>query len=117
AASDVYKRQLELHESTISRATRLKYAQTPWGVRELKFFFGTVVQTRSGEDTSALAVQALMRAMLESEPAGKPLSDMRLAQLLADRNVMIARRTVAKYREAMGVPPASMRKARGPADA
>ncbi|MCZ4328787.1 RNA polymerase factor sigma-54 [Castellaniella denitrificans] len=108
---------LELHESTISRATRLKYAQTPWGVHELKFFFGTVVQTRSGEETSALAVQALMRAMLESEPAGKPLSDMRLAQLLADRNVVIARRTVAKYREAMGVPPASMRKARGPAGA
>ncbi len=108
---------LDLHESTISRATRLKYAQTPWGVHELKFFFGTVVQTRSGEETSALAVQALMRAMLESEPAGKPLSDMRLAELLADRDVVIARRTVAKYREAMGVPPASMRKARGPADA
>ncbi len=108
---------LELHESTISRATRLKYAQTPWGVHELKFFFGTVVQTRSGEETSALAVQALMRTMLASEPAGKPLSDMRLAQLLADQGVVIARRTVAKYREAMGVPPASMRKARGQADA
>lgn len=108
---------LELHESTISRATRLKYAQTPWGVHELKFFFGTVVQTRSGDETSALAVQALMRTMLASEPAGKPLSDMRLAQLLADQGVVIARRTVAKYREAMGVPPASMRKARGQADA
>lgn len=108
---------LDLHESTISRATRLKYAQTPWGVHELKFFFGTVVQTRSGEETSALAVQALMRTMLESEPAGKPLSDMRLAQMLADRDVVIARRTVAKYREAMGVPPASVRKARGPAGA
>ncbi len=108
---------LELHESTISRATRLKYAQTPWGVHELKFFFGTVVQTRSGEETSALAVQALMRGMLEAELAGKPLSDMRLTQVLADRNVVIARRTVAKYREAMGVPPASMRKARAAADA
>ncbi|HET8702379.1 RNA polymerase factor sigma-54 [Castellaniella sp.] len=108
---------LDLHESTISRATRLKYAQTPWGVHELKFFFGTVVQTRSGEDTSALAVQALMRELLASEPAGKPLSDMRLAQMLADRNVVIARRTVAKYREAMGVPPAGVRKARGPAGA
>ena len=108
---------LDLHESTISRATRLKYAQTPWGVHELKFFFGSVVQTRSGEDTSALAVQALMRAALEAEPAGKLLSDMRLAQLLADRGVVIARRTVAKYREAMGVPPASVRKARGPAGA
>lgn len=103
---------LELHESTISRATRLKYAQTPWGVHELKFFFGSVVQTRSGEETSALAVQSLMRAMLACEPAGKPLSDMRLAQGLAEQGVVIARRTVAKYREAMGVPPASVRKAR-----
>ena len=106
---------LELHESTISRATRLKYAQTPWGVHELKFFFGTVVQTRSGEDTSALAVQALMRAMLEAEPLARPLSDMRLAQMLADQGVVIARRTVAKYREAMGVPPAGVRKARAAA--
>jgi RNA polymerase sigma-54 factor len=58
-----------------------------------------------------------MRELLASEPAGKPLSDMRLAQMLADRNVVIARRTVAKYREAMGVPPAGVRKARGPAGA
>ena len=106
---------LELHESTISRATRLKYAQTPWGVHELKFFFGTVVQTRSGEDTSALAVQALMRTLLEAEPHARPLSDMRLAQMLADQGVVIARRTVAKYREAMGVPPAGVRKARASA--
>ena len=107
---------LDLHESTISRATRLKYAQTPWGVHELKFFFGTVVQTRSGEDTSALAVQAQMRALLAAEPPAKPLSDMRLAQLLAGQGVVIARRTVAKYREAMGVAPAGVRKARGPSE-
>ena len=105
---------LGLHESTISRATRLKYAQTPWGVHELKFFFGTGVQTQSGEDTSALAVQAQMRALLAAEPAHKPLSDMRLTQLLAEQGVVIARRTVAKYREAMGVPPAGVRKARSP---
>ena len=105
---------LDLHESTISRATRLKYAQTPWGVHELKFFFGTGVQTQSGEDTSALAVQAQLRALLAAESASKPLSDMRLTQLLAAQGVVIARRTVAKYREAMGVPPAGVRKARSP---
>ncbi len=102
---------LQLHESTISRATRLKYAQTPWGVFELRQFFATGVQTVSGEDTSARAIQALMRTLLDAEPAGKPLSDMRLAQGLADQGVVIARRTVAKYREAMGVPPAGVRKA------
>ncbi|HET8596879.1 MAG TPA: RNA polymerase factor sigma-54 [Castellaniella sp.] len=102
---------LELHESTISRATRMKYAQTPWGVYELKHFFGAGVQTASGEDASARAIQAVMRSLLDAEPAGKPLSDMRLAQLLADQGYVIARRTVAKYREAMGVPVASLRKA------
>lgn len=102
---------LELHESTISRATRLKYAQTPWGVYELKHFFGAGVQTASGEDASARAIQAVMRSLLDAEPSGKPLSDMRLAQLLADQGYVIARRTVAKYREAMGVPVASLRKA------
>lgn len=101
---------LDLHESTVSRATRLKYAQTPWGVIELKQFFGTSVQTASGEDTSSRAIQALMRALLDAEPADKPLSDMRLAQLLADQGIVIARRTVAKYREVMGVPAASLRK-------
>lgn len=103
---------LDLHESTISRATRMKYAQTPWGVFELKYFFGTGVQTTSGEDASSRAIQALMRALLDAEPAGKPLSDMRLTRLLADQGIVIARRTVAKYREAMGVPAASLRKAR-----
>ncbi|MER1966659.1 RNA polymerase factor sigma-54 [Castellaniella sp. GW247-6E4] len=104
--------ELGLHESTISRATRQKYAQTPWGIYEMKQFFGTAVQTRDGEDTSALAVRDLMKAILVDEPAGRPLSDSRIAELLAERGVSIARRTVAKYREAMGVPTASLRKAR-----
>ncbi|WP_084386724.1 RNA polymerase factor sigma-54 [Castellaniella caeni] len=102
---------LGLHESTISRATRMKYAQTPWGVFELKHFFGTGMQTASGEDASALAIQARMRTLLDAEPAAKPLSDARLTELLAAHGITIARRTVAKYREAMGVPPASLRKA------
>uniref|UniRef100_UPI0033418CE9 RNA polymerase factor sigma-54 n=1 Tax=Castellaniella defragrans TaxID=75697 RepID=UPI0033418CE9 len=105
-------RELGLHESTISRATRQKYAQTPWGVYEMKRFFGTAVHTRDGEETSAVAVQDLMKAILADEPAGRPLSDSRIAELLAERGVPIARRTVAKYREAMGVPTAGLRKAR-----
>lgn len=104
--------ELGLHESTVSRATRQKYAQTPWGVYEMKRFFGSAVQTSSGEDVSAMAVQDLMKAILAGEPAERPLSDSRIAELLAERGVPIARRTVAKYREAMGVPTASVRKAR-----
>ncbi|MFT0532198.1 RNA polymerase factor sigma-54 [Castellaniella hirudinis] len=103
---------LELHESTVSRATRLKYAQTPWGVIELKQFFATGVQTDAGEDASAQAVQALMRRLLADERPEKPWSDARLAELLAGQGIGIARRTVAKYREAMGVPAASLRKKR-----
>lgn len=102
--------ELGLHESTISRATRLKYLQTPWGVFELRRFFGAGVPTASGEAAAASAVHALMRDLLAAEPADKPLSDMRLVQLLAQRGVTVARRTVAKYREVMGVLPASLRK-------
>ena len=101
---------LELHESTVSRAVRLKYLQTPWGVFELQQLFSTAVATESGGDTSAQAVQSLMAELLANEPRAKPWSDLRLAQLLADRGVVVARRTVAKYREAMGVLPASLRK-------
>jgi len=104
--------ELGLHESTISRATRQKYAQTPWGIYEMKRFFGAAVQTSGGEETSALAIQDLMKAILSGEPAGRPLSDGRIAELLAEHGVPIARRTVAKYREAMGVPAAALRKAR-----
>jgi RNA polymerase sigma-54 factor len=102
--------ELGLHESTVSRATRLKYLQTRWGVFELRRFFGAGVPTDTGEATAARAVQALMRELLAAEPVGKPLSDMRLAQLLAQRGVTVARRTVAKYREVMGVLPASLRR-------
>lgn len=102
--------ELGLHESTISRATRMKYLQTPWGVFELRRFFGAGIPTDSGEAAAARAVQALMRELLAAEPAGKPLSDMRLAQLLAQRGVTVARRTVAKYREVMGVLPANLRR-------
>lgn len=103
---------LDMHESTVSRATRLKYAQTPWGVIELKRFFGSAMQTRSGEDTSALAVQTLMKAILAKEHSARPWSDNQIAEQLAGQGVVIARRTVAKYREVMGVPVTALRKIR-----
>lgn len=109
--------QLGLHESTISRATRQKYAQTPWGVIELKQFFSSALQTEDGESTSATAVRSLIAKLVSEEPPHKPLSDSKIAQQLADQGVVIARRTVAKYREAAGIEPAIMRKARAALEA
>ncbi|HWL29853.1 MAG TPA: RNA polymerase factor sigma-54 [Burkholderiaceae bacterium] len=103
---------LDLHESTVSRATKQKYAQTPWGVIELKRFFGTALQTDDGETTSATAVRSLITTMVASESSTKPLSDSQIAARLAEQGVTIARRTVAKYREAAGIEPAILRKAR-----
>lgn len=109
--------QLGLHESTISRATKQKYAQTPWGVIELKQFFGSGLQTDDGDMTSATAVRSLIAKLVAEEPPLKPLSDNKIAELLAQQGVVIARRTVAKYREAAGIEPAIMRKARAALDA
>jgi RNA polymerase sigma-54 factor len=103
---------LDLHESTVSRATKQKYAQTPWGVIELKRFFGTALQTDDGETTSATAVRSLITTMVAGESSKKPLSDSQIAARLAEQGVTIARRTVAKYREAAGIEPAILRKAR-----
>lgn len=108
--------QLGLHESTISRATKQKYAQTPWGVIELKQFFSSALQTEGGEATSATAVRSLIAKLVSEEPPHKPLSDSKIAERLADQGVVIARRTVAKYREAAGIEPAIMRKARAALD-
>ena len=104
--------ELELHESTISRATKHKYAQTPWGVIELKGFFGTALATEDGVSTSATAVRSLILKLVSEESLKKPLSDNQIATLLASQGVVIARRTVAKYREAAGIEPAILRKAR-----
>jgi len=104
--------ELGLHESTVSRATKQKYAQTPWGVFELKRFFGTALQTDDGETTSATAVRSLMLKLVQEESPAKPLSDSQIASRLAEQGVNIARRTVAKYREAAGIEPAILRKAR-----
>jgi len=107
---------LGMHESTVSRATRQKYAQTPWGVFELKRFFGTAVQTDDGEATSATAVRSLIAKLVQAESPRKPLSDSQIAARLAEQGVVIARRTVAKYREAAGIEPAILRKARASLD-
>ena len=104
--------QLGLHESTVSRSTRHKYAQTPWGVIELKQFFSSALQTDDGDATSATAVRSMIARLVNEEPPQKPLSDNKIAELLAAQGVVIARRTVAKYREAAGIEPAIMRKAR-----
>jgi len=108
---------LGLHESTISRATKQKYAQTPWGVIELKQFFSSALQTDDGESTSATAVRSLIAKLVSEESPLKPLSDSKIAERLAGQGVVIARRTVAKYREAAGIEPAIMRKARAALDA
>lgn len=104
---------LELHESTVSRATRNKYAQTPWGVFELKYFLGTALGGSGlAPASSGTAVRAMIRQLIGAEPAAKPLSDNKIAQLLAEKGVEVARRTVAKYREAEGIDTASVRKAK-----
>ncbi len=104
--------ELALHESTVSRATRQKYLQSPWGVIELKRFFGGALLTDDGESTSATAVRSLIIKLVGEESSKKPLSDSQIALRLAEHGVVIARRTVAKYREAAGIEPAILRKAR-----
>jgi RNA polymerase sigma-54 factor len=99
-----------MHESTISRATANKYAHTPQGIYELKFFFTSGVKGASGEDVSAETVKEQIRVMVTGETAQNPLSDQAIAEILKARQINIARRTVAKYRQAMGIPPSANRK-------
>lgn len=103
---------LGLHESTVSRATRDKYLQAPWGVVELKRLFSGGIRMAAGAETSARAVQARLYALLRAEPPGQPWSDAELTRRLARDGIVIARRTVAKYREALGVLPAALRRHR-----
>ncbi len=101
---------LGMHESTISRVTRQKYLHTPRGVFELKYFFSSHVSTESGGECSATAIRALIKKLVAAEHTGKPLSDSKIAQLLASQGINVARRTVAKYREALAIPPSNERK-------
>lgn len=102
--------ELGLHESTVSRATGNKYMATPRGIFEFKHFFSRQLATESGGSCSAAAVRALLKEMIEAESADNPLSDVSLTRMLADQGVIVARRTVAKYRGLMKVPAAEMRR-------
>src|SRR5713101_6835320 len=99
-----------MHESTISRATANKYAHTPQGIYELKFFFTSGVKGAGGEDVSAETVKEQIRGMVTTETPQNPLSDQAIAEMLRAKQINIARRTVAKYRQAMGIPPSANRK-------
>jgi RNA polymerase sigma-54 factor len=101
---------VDVHESTVSRATTEKYAHTPRGTFELKFFFSVGIDTRDGQQVSATAVRSRIRRLVDEEPAGKPLSDQALADRLAETGIQLARRTVAKYREQLGIPGSSQRR-------
>ncbi|MDM8559534.1 RNA polymerase factor sigma-54 [Candidatus Parabeggiatoa sp. HSG14] len=102
--------ELEMHESTISRVTTHKYLHTPRGIFELKYFFSSHVSTSSGGECSSTAIRAMIKKLITAENTTKPLSDSKIANLLSDRGIKVARRTVAKYREAMVIPPSNERK-------
>lgn len=99
-----------MHESTISRVTTQKYMHTPRGIFELKYFFSSHVNTDAGGECSSTAIRAMIKKLIAEENARKPLSDNKIAALLADKGIQVARRTVAKYREALLIPPSNERK-------
>jgi RNA polymerase sigma-54 factor len=102
---------VELHESTISRVTTQKFMMTPRGLYELKYFFGSHVATDNGGACSSTAIRALIKQLIAAETGKKPLSDGQLADVLSQQGIVVARRTVAKYRELLQIPPANMRRA------
>lgn len=103
--------ELGLHESTISRVTTAKYMSTPFGTFELKYFFGSSLNTDAGGNASSTAVRALIKQLVAAEDENKPLSDSQISQMLEEQGIQVARRTVAKYREALKIAPANLRKA------
>jgi RNA polymerase sigma-54 factor len=102
--------EVDLHESTVSRATTRKYMHTPRGIFELKYFFSSHVATTEGGECSSTAIKALIKRIVNQENPQKPLSDAKLCTLLADEGVLVARRTIAKYREQMNIGPSNERK-------
>lgn len=102
--------QIDMHESTVSRVTRSKYVQTPRGVFELKFFFSSGIETENGDEISARSARDIIQQLIDQEDKKEPLSDQRIADILHEKGLRIARRTVAKYREQLAVPPARYRK-------
>ena len=103
--------ELGLHESTISRVTTAKYMATPYGTVELKYFFGSALGTETGGNASSTAVRALIKQFVSAESIKKPLSDSQISEMLKEQGIECARRTVAKYREALRIAPANLRKA------
>ena len=101
---------VDMHESIISRVTIQKFMHTPRGIFELKYFFSSHVGTSGGGECSSTAVCAILKEMISSEQPAKPLSDNKLTALLEEQGIQVARRTVAKYRESMGIPSSSQRK-------
>ncbi|CAM4296850.1 RNA polymerase factor sigma-54 [Vibrio agarivorans] len=101
---------VDMHESTISRVTTQKYMHTPRGIFELKYFFSSHVSTDNGGECSSTAIRALIKKLVAAENPVKPLSDSKIAALLADQGIQVARRTIAKYRESLGIAPSSQRK-------
>lgn len=101
---------VEMHESTISRVTTQKYLHSPRGIFELKYFFSSHVNTEGGGEASSTAIRALVKKLIAAENPEKPLSDSKLTSLLSEQGIMVARRTVAKYRESLSIPPSNQRK-------
>lgn len=101
---------VEMHESTISRVTTQKYMHTPQGIFELKYFFSSHVATEAGGECSSTAIRAIIRKLVSSENVRKPLSDSRITELLSEQGIKVARRTIAKYRESLNIPPSNERK-------
>jgi RNA polymerase sigma-54 factor len=102
---------IEMDISTVSRVTRGKYVQTPWGVFELKHFFSEGMTTESGEEVSTKLVKDVLKKIIDSENKGHPNSDDKLAEMMKEKGYLIARRTVAKYREKLKIPVARLRRA------
>ena len=102
--------KLELHESTISRVTTQKFMLTPGGIFELKYFFGSGLATKTGGSCSSTAIREIIKRMVEDEDANSPLNDSRMSEILAQQGILVARRTVAKYRESMHILPVNLRK-------
>jgi RNA polymerase sigma-54 factor len=101
---------IEMHESTVSRVTSGKYMHTPRGVFELRYFFSSQVEGADGSGTSSTAIRAKIKKLIREEAPDAPLSDSRIAEILSKEGIPVARRTVAKYRESMGIAPSNERK-------
>ena len=101
---------VSMHESTISRVTTQKYMHTPRGIFELKYFFSSHVSTKGGGECSSTAIRAIIRKLVAAENTNKPLSDSKITNLLEEKGINVARRTIAKYRESLSIPPSNERK-------